>query len=213
MITKPKKDAWAACAASIIHNLEKRNMEGYYFENSHACLEKLTSLLPAGATVSWGGSETLKECGLMQTLQQGNYTLIDRSMAQTPEESRLLYSKAVLSQYFFMSSNAITAKGELVNIDGSGNRVACLISGPEQVIVIVGMNKITTDIPSAITRIRNVAAPINVQRLDKETPCHATGLCEDCFSPQCICNQLVITRRSGQKGRIKVFLIGEELGY
>jgi hypothetical protein len=112
-----------------------------------------------------------------------------------------------------MSSNAITLDGQLVNIDGSGNRVACLITGPKNVIIIAGMNKVTTDVDNAIERVRNMATPPNTVRLGKKTPCSETGKCANCLVDDCICNQIVITRRSGTQGRIKVILVGEELGF
>lgn len=112
-----------------------------------------------------------------------------------------------------MSTNAITMDGELVNIDGSGNRVAALIFGPEEVIIVAGMNKVTADVPGAYKRVKNIASPPNCVRLNKNTPCAMTGQCGSCLGDDCICSQTVITRRSGIPGRIKVILVGEELGY
>ena len=107
----------------------------------------------------------------------------------------------------------MTIDGELVNIDGNGNRVAALIYGPENVIILAGMNKVSKNVDEAINRVHLTATPMNCVRLSKKTPCSTTGVCADCLSPDCICNQVVITRRSGTQGRIKVILIGEELGY
>lgn len=112
-----------------------------------------------------------------------------------------------------MSTNAITLDGELINIDGRGNRVAFLCYGPQNVLIISGINKIVSDIDSGIKRVRNIAAPPNSIRLNRKTPCSINGKCEDCYSPDCMCSQLVITRRSGILNRIKVILVGEELGY
>ena len=112
-----------------------------------------------------------------------------------------------------MSTNAITLDGELINIDGRGNRVAALIYGPEQVIIIAGMNKVATDEAAGLARARNMAAPPNCVRLNKKTPCAVTGRCGDCYGEESICSQIVVTRRSSQKNRIKVILVGEELGY
>lgn len=112
-----------------------------------------------------------------------------------------------------MSSNAITLDGELVNIDGNGNRVACLITGPKNVIVIAGMNKIAPDVKSAFDRVRNVAAPPNGVRLGTKTPCAKYGRCHDCYAADSMCCQFVVTRKSRIPGRIKVLLVGEELGY
>ena len=118
-----------------------------------------------------------------------------------------------MADYFLMSSNAVTIDGELINIDGNGNRVACLIHGPEHVILIVGMNKVVTDVESGVARVRNIASPANAARLGTRTPCGAVGHCCNCNSPDCMCCQVVITRHSRHTGRIKVILVGEELGY
>lgn len=208
-----KLTASAKQADTIIKNLVKRNMEGYYFDTAAECTRAVLDSLPAGSTISWGGSESIKECGLMDGIHNGDYRLIDRSEAKSPEESRALYAQSVLSDYYLMSSNAITLDGELINIDGNGNRVACLIQGPSHVILIVGMNKVVTDVESGIARVRNMASPANAIRLNRNIPCAATGTCHNCLAPECFCNQIVVTRRSGHAGRIKVYLVGESLGY
>ena len=208
-----KQKALAKQAETIIHNLSKRNMEGCYFPTAADCTQAILKEMPEGSVIGWGGSESVKESGLMDAIHNGNYELIDRSSAKTPEESRQLYAKTVLADYYLMSSNAITLDGELINIDGNGNRVACLIQGPTHVILVVGMNKVVTDVESGIARVRNMASPANAIRLNRNLACAATGVCHDCLSPECFCNQLVITRRSMHNGRIKVYLVGEELGY
>lgn len=209
----PKQLAFQSAAESIIKNLEKRNMEGYFFETGADCVKAITDLIEEGSQISWGGSESIKECGLFDALKKGNYTLIDRMTAKSPEESRELYVKAVLSDYYLMSTNAITMDGELINIDGNGNRVACLIHGPRNVIIVAGMNKLVSNVAAGYARVRDIASPANTKRLNRNTPCFHTGRCGDCLSPDCICNQVVITRRSGHPGRIKVFLVAEDLGY
>lgn len=208
-----KQNYYETISKTIIQNLEKRGMEGFYFHTREECRLAISEQLPKGCTIAWGGSETINEIDLLSSFSKDEYQLIDRQSAKTPEESRNLYSQIVLADYFFMSTNAITIDGELVNVDGSGNRVACLIHGPKYVYVIVGMNKITKNVDTAIARVRNHAAPPNAKRLNRQTPCNFTGHCNDCLSPDCMCNQTVITRRSGIPGRIKVFFIGEELGY
>lgn len=208
-----KQQSFQNTAKSLIKNLEKRNIEGYFVESSKELVELVLSMMNENASVAFGGSETLTETGLLQALNAGNFHVIDRLKAKTEEEKRQIYAESVLSDYFFMSTNAITLDGELVNIDGSGNRVACLIHGPKQVFVIVGMNKITSDIGNALSRIQNIAAPPNGVRLNMQTPCAVVGHCENCLSPDCMCNQIVITRRSRPAGRLKVFLVAEDLGY
>lgn len=209
----PKQLAFQSAAEGIIKKLEMRNMEGYFFETASNCVNAIIDMIEDGSVISWGGSETIKECGLMDAIQQGNYSLIDRLAAKTTEEGRELYAKAVLSDYYLMSTNAITLDGELINIDGIGNRVACLIHGPKNIIVVAGMNKVVSDVTTGCQRVRDLAAPPNARRLSRNTPCFHTGKCGNCLSDDCMCNQVVVTRRSGSPGRIKVFLIAETLGY
>ncbi len=208
----PKAMANEKLANTIIKNMAKKNLEGYYCATSAEAVEKALSLMPEGSSITWGGSLTLTECGLMDALQDKNYELIDRKDAKTPEENRIMYGRQVMADYFLMSSNAVTINGELVNIDGNSNRVACLCCGPQNVIVIAGMNKVATDVEDALKRVRNIAAPPNAMRLNRNTPCTQTGKCADCYSPECICSEIVITRRSSIPNRIKVILVGEELG-
>lgn len=209
----PKEIANQNLANTMIKNMAKKNLEGYYCATSAEAVEKALSLMPEGASVTWGGSMTLTECGLMDALRTANYEIIDRDTAKTPEEARVMYSKQVMADYFLMSTNAITIDGELVNIDGRSNRVSCLCWGPQNVIIIAGMNKVAPDVESAIKRVRNMAAPANCVRLNKNTPCAQTGKCGDCYSQESICSQVLITRRSSAPNRIKVILVGEELGY
>ena len=209
----PKDISKQNLANTIIENMKKKNMEGYYCETSAEAVEKALSFMPEGSSVTWGGSVTLSECGLMDALHANNYELIDRMTAKTPEEARQLYGQQVMSDFFLMSSNAVTINGELVNIDGNSNRVACLCCGPKNVIVIAGMNKVVSTIEDGVHRVRNFAAPPNTVRLNRNTPCAKTGKCGDCYSPDCVCSQIVITRRSSIPNRIKVILVGEELGF
>lgn len=209
----PKEIAKQNLANTIIENMKKKNMEGYYCATSAEAVEKAISLIPEGSSVTWGGSVTLCECGLMDALHANNYELIDRMDAKTPEEARIMYGKQVMADFFLMSSNAVTIGGELVNIDGNSNRVACLCCGPKNVIVIAGMNKVVSTIEDGVHRVRNIAAPPNTVRLNRNTPCAKTGKCGDCYSPDCVCSQIVITRRSSIPNRIKVILVGEELGF
>lgn len=209
----PKNAYYENLADTIIDKFNKRGIEGYYCENAEEALLTAKRFLTPGCSISWGGSQTLKEIGLLDALDEADYVIYDRDTAKTPEEKSLMYSKTVTADYYFMSSNAITMDGQLVNVDGFGNRVACLITGPKNVIVIAGMNKVAVDVDSAILRARNMAAPPNAVRLNRNTPCAETGKCANCLSEDCICNQIVVTRRSGIPGRIKVILVGEELGY
>jgi len=209
----PKQKYYKNIANTIIKNFEKRQIEGYYCTDSTSAVKKALELMPKGSSISWGGSMTLIETGLMDSIKKSDYKIIDRDKAKTLEEQRKIYGEICLSDYFLMSTNAITIDGELINIDGRGNRVAFLCYGPQNVIILAGMNKIVSDVESGFKKVRDIASPPNTVRLNKKTPCAITGKCEDCYSPDCICGQFVITRRSGVPNRIKVILIGEELGY
>lgn len=201
-------------AETIIKNLEKRNMEGYFAETKEEAVKIIMErFLTPGKSVCFGGSMTLKESGLMDAIEQSDCIVYDRTTAKTPEEMRDMKAKMINSDYFLMSTNAITIDGELVNIDGFANRVSFLCYGPEHVIVLAGMNKVVSGVEDGVRRVRDVASPPNTVRLNKNTPCAVTGRCGDCYSEDCICSQLVITRRSGVKNRIKVILVAEELGY
>lgn len=208
-----KKTYYENLSDTLIERFNKRGIEGYYCDNRAEALIMAKRFLTPGCSISWGGSETLKEIGLFNDLKESDYILYDRHDAKTPEESFLLYGKIVTCDFFFMSSNAITLDGQLVNIDGKGNRVACLIAGPKNVVVIAGMNKIVTDVETGIERVRNMASPPNNIRLGYKTPCAQLGHCANCLVDDCICCQIVITRKSKIPGRIKVILVGEELGY
>lgn len=210
----PMQTYYETAAATVISSMAKRQIEGYYCPTCDSAARKALSFLSKGHLVGYGGSVTLAETGTLDALRQtSSIRLLDREKAKTPEEADDIYHKALSADTYYMGCNAITTRGELVNIDGRGNRVAALIYGPKQVIILAGMNKIVTTVEEAVNRVRNSATPPNCIRLNKKTPCASTGLCHDCLADDCICNQIVVTRRSGQAGRIKVILIGEVLGF
>lgn len=196
----------------VAENFNKRGFEAYYCPTKDEALQKAISLIPEDHVVSWGGSVSINDIGLRPYVLE-HRQVIDRDTAKTPEERQQLLRQALLCDTFIMGTNAATEDGQLYNIDGTGNRVAALIFGPKQVLVIVGMNKVEPTLEAAITRARSVASPMNMQRFSKKTPCALTGMCADCLSPDSICNQMVRTRRCAPAGRIKVILVGENLGF
>lgn len=200
-------------AAKVIKGLESRNMEGFYCATKAQALEKAMEIIPQGAKVAWGGSVTLDEVGLKDAIMYGDFQLIDRGAAKTPEETRKAELDSYAADYYLCSSNAISEDGELVNIDGNANRVSCIAYGPEHVVLVVGMNKVARDLDAAIARARYEAAPINNMRFHLNNPCHINGACANCKSADTICCQFLITRYSRHKGRIKVILVGEQLGF
>lgn len=210
----PKQQAYSTLGNTMIKNFKKRNIEAFYCNTSAEAVALAMELMKDGGTVGMGGTETVKEMGLLDAVKSAeNLEFIDRNVANTPEERKEIFIKTMQCDFFLTSSNAVTVDGELVNIDGNGNRVACLIHGPEHVLVLVGMNKVVDNVDSGIERVGTHAAPANAARLGTRTPCAALGHCGDCHSEDCMCCQIVVTRHSKHKGRIKVIMIGEELGF
>lgn len=209
-----KKKFYEHQAHTLIKNLKLRQIEAFYCSTKEEAAKKALSFVSNGDVVGYGGSMTIEETGIMSALRENaQIRLLDRTTCNGPEEIRQLYRDAFSANVYFMSTNAITVNGELINIDGTGNRVASLIYGPDQVIIVAGMNKVATTVEEAITRVSNVASPMNCIRLERSTPCAVTGTCANCLSPDCICSDIVITRKSSNPDRIKVILVGEELGY
>jgi len=192
--------------------LRKRYFDAYYCQTREEAVQKVLELVPETDVVGWGGSATLEELGILDIMRERN-TVIDRDAARSPEERMDLMRKALVSDTFLMSSNAISADGQLFNIDGNGNRLAALVFGPKSVIVVAGMNKVTGTIQDAEARTRNLASPANAQRFNLPTPCCTTGKCSDCLGTGSICASMVRTRICRPAGKIKVVLIGDRLGF
>ena len=197
-----------------MENLEKNNIEAFYLHDENEIIEKVSEFLKEGDTVSVGGSMTLFETGIIEYLRNGKFKFLDRyreglSSAEIKEVFRNSFSADV----YLTSSNALTENGELFNVDGTGNRVAAMLYGPDKVIVIVGENKIVKNVDQAILRNKEMSAPANCKRLSRKTPCVHTGHCMDCSSDERICNDYVLIRRQSIKGRLKVIIVGKSLGY
>lgn len=199
----------------VVKALESRHFEAYYCENDTEALEKVLSLIPDGSSVGWGGSMTLSEIGILDHIRANTkLNVLDRDTVKDPAERKALMKKILTCDVFLAGCNAISEDGQIVNVDGSGNRVSAIIYGPESVILVAGMNKIVKDQPAALLRARNVAAPINSQRFpNQKTPCRETGVCADCKSIDSICNTIVTFRGCRPANRIKVVLVGENHGF
>ena len=212
-MNESKKIFYRNQAETIIAKMKLRKMDAYYCEDIAEAKSKLVELLgDKSKNIGYGGSMTIDDNGFKDSISAAGHNIIIRENYTTPEELKECKSMLINADAFLMSSNAITLDGELINIDGRGNRVSFLIYGPDEVYVIAGMNKIVTDVESGIDRVRNMASPPNTVRLNRDTPCAKTGRCGDCLTNS-ICSQIVVTRTSMIPGRIKVILIGEELGY
>lgn len=198
----------------VIINLRRNNMAGYFVENKEELLQLMASLIKKGEKVGCGDSVTLEETGVFEFVRKGDFIFYDKhQIGLTPEEKRAIYLKNFDTDTFLTGTNAVTLDGKLFNIDGNGSRVAPMLYGPKQVIVVVGINKLTDTVEDAIKRTRQISAPLDAKRLNKETPCTKLGKCIDCKHEQRICNDFVLITRQFVKDRIKVIIVNQTYGF
>lgn len=213
---KPIENFWSIRLSDLKDALEANNFEVFMAENAGSAKKIVLEMLPriGAKSVSWGGSMTYLQTGLYDELKnyQGLEVLDTYQKGLPPEEMLELRRRSLLVDLFITGTNAITETGKLINLDMTGNRVAGITFGPRNVIILVGRNKVVPDIEDAMMRVKNFASPMNAMRLDKKTPCVKTSVCEECRSPDRICNTWTITEKSFPKGRIKIVLINEDLG-
>lgn len=196
-----------------IANWTKRGYEVLYAKDKEEAIEMITATIPQGVTISLGGSVTLQELDAVEMLRKGPYQLIDRYADMTSEEREACFQKGLTADWFVTGTNAITEAGELINVDGNGNRVAPMLYGTKNVLVVVGVNKIVESIEDGIERVRQIA-PLNAKRLNTNTPCTVDGVCHDCRCESRICNMTTIIHNCLRfPKRIKILLIDEMLGY
>lgn len=208
----PRRLYYSKRGQVLVKNLRSRHFEAYFCPDAASALEKALELIPKGASVGWGGAMSAEQIGLIDAVRSGDYRAIDREKGKTPQEREQIMRECLTAQVFLTGANALSLDGQMVNIDGNGNRVGAIVYGPESVIVVAGMNKVMDSLEDAVTRARNVAAPMNKQRFGAVTGCGETGICVNCKSEGCICNQILITRHCRPEGRIKFILVGEDLG-
>jgi len=214
----PIQHYWEIRLKKVKHALEANNFDVYLADNKDLAKKMAyETIIPAlgPKTVSWGGSMTFVGTRLYEALKNDpRYTVLDTyDKSLSPEESIQRRRESLLVDLFITGTNAVTEDGHLVNLDMIGNRVAAITFGPKNVLIFVGRNKIVPDRKTAVTRVKEYAAPVNVMRLDKKTPCSKTGGCEDCSSPDRICNTWTITEKSYPKHRVKVILINDDMGF
>lgn len=210
----------------VITGLEKNNMQGIYVPCINCIPKTVENLLFKNAVISSGGSMSLIESGVWELLNNGNYRFLDRNrQGITPEEQEEIYKSCIGADFYFCSANAITEKGELVNVDGFANRISSIAFGTKKVIMIVGVNKIVKDVSEGLLRVKKIAAPKNCVRLGINNPCAKLGHCvslekcenpdfaDGCNSDRRICTQYLISSRQREKNRITVIICGEDLGY
>ncbi len=214
---RPLEHYWSIRLADLKNSLESNNFQVHLADDSAAAHRiVMEEILPASGarSIGWGGSLTAVGTGLFQTLQaRKDLEMIDTLDKQIPAAEQLQRRRnSMLVDLFITGTNAITEEGQLVNLDMLGNRVAAITFGPTHVVVIAGRNKIVPSLEEAMFRIKNIAAPANAMRLDKKTPCVKTSYCEECKSPERICNSWTITEKSFPKGRVKVVIVNQDLG-
>ncbi len=210
----------------VIKSLEGNNIDAVYAETKAEVCEIVKNLLFEGAVITVGGSVSLKESGVWDIIDSPEYDFRDRTAAGITEEERTeAYKAAIGCDFFFCSTNALTEKGELVNVDGNANRISSIAFGPKKVIMVVGVNKLVKDIEEGLLRIKKIAAPKNAVRLNTGTPCQKLGHCialeksdcpamtDGCKSPRRMCIEYLVSGFQKEKGRINVILCGETLGY
>jgi len=193
--------------------LKKNGFQTFFAPTRRDAREKALSLIPPNAVVGVGGSITIREINLIDSLTTRGNTVVQHWLPPPGEDSVTTMRKEISSDVFLASSNAVTEDGKLINTDGTGNRIAAMIFGPRKVIVIAGINKIVKDVAEAIQRVKNVAAPMNARRLNINTPCAVTGVCTDCDSSDRICRVTTIMEKKPDQTDVTVILVGEELGF
>ena len=200
-------------AQTMIKNLKRRHIEGYYCPTAEEAVKKVSELIADGSSVTWGGTMTVRDLRIPDALRsRGTLEVLDRDLAETAEEKLAIYLKAFTADVYLTSANAISEDGVIVNIDGNGNRVAAITWGPKKVIFVVGLNKVAQTVEAALARVRSTASPTNAARFDVNTPCQTDGVCHNCNSTDCICNYVHFLRNS-PNGRHQVVLVGESWGY
>lgn len=197
----------------LINNFRLRNIEASYFDTTQDAANMILKLVPVECTVGIGHSATLQMMNITNLLIERGNIVFDKELAVSKEESKALKKKALLADWYISGSNAVSVDGRIVNIDHSGNRVAAISFGPENVIIVIGKNKIVGTLDEAIQRVKNIACPLNAQRAGFNPPCVLLNKCVDCTSEQRVCNTLSIIEGQCDKNRMKLFIVNDELGY
>ena len=192
--------------------LEKNGFDAKYFETSDKALEELFSEISIKESVGIGGSMTIMGLGIREKLKERGYSVFTHNGEPDPLIRKEMLKKAMTTEVYLTSSNAVTEDGKLINIDGTGNRLSSMLFGHERVIYICGKNKLAKDYSEAMVRIKTIACKKNAERLNLNTPCRY-GECNDCSSKQRICNATLVMEKRMTTGTAIIYIINEELGY
>lgn len=197
----------------LINNFKLRNIKVEYFQNLQEVKKAILSLVPVNCTVGIGHSATLQKINISEVLIKRGTTVYDKELAKDKLECKALKKKALLSDWYITGSNAISEDGRIVNVDHSGNRVAAITFGPDNVIIVVGKNKIVGSLNEAIKRVKHIACPMNAKRAGFNPPCVELNRCVDCVSKERVCNSLSIIEGQSEENRIKIFIVNENIGF
>lgn len=195
----------------LISNLEKRGFKPFYAESVQKGIDFIKKTIPKKSSIGFGGSATVIEMGLLEAMKE-DYKLLHRSFYKEDYYAQL-FQEMHTADWYISSTNALSEEGELINIDGRANRVAEILFGPKNILIVCGTNKIVKDMMEGISRTRNVSAPINAKKLNRKTPCAETGKCSYCMSPDTICKATVIQHHPTSGKNVYVLIINENLGY
>jgi hypothetical protein len=205
---------WQRRAEACVAALSKNEFNAHAVADTDAARDLLLRLSAGHATYGMGGSDTIRQLGLIEALRDRGKTIYNHwQSGPSPEADLQLRLEQGRCDCFFCSANAISTSGEIVNVDGIGNRTSAMTFGPRKVFIVAGMNKVVTSLEAALKRVREVAAPMRAKSLDRQTPCAKTGICQDCKSPQRICRVTAILHRRPMLTDTTVVLIHQALGF
>lgn len=212
---KLEGDFWKTKCSIVVDALKQNGYQAEYCPTAIEAKKRIHTMVPKGAAVGRCGSTTLTQMGIYDELRERGCTIIDPFRAGlSPEQDLQERRKALLCDVLLSSTNAITRDGKIINVDGTGNRVAGIIFGPKKVIIVAGRNKIVFNVQEGLERIKNIAAPLNARRLNLQVPCAKLDRCPgDCTSPERMCNMIVILEKKPDMSSITVLLVGESLGF
>jgi L-lactate utilization protein LutB len=194
-------------------NFKNRNIDAKYFETLEDIKLYILSLVPPNCKVGIGHSATLQEMNITNLLIERGNTVYDKELAESKEEAKVIKKKALLTDWYITGSNAVTVDGRIINVDHSGNRVAAITFGPDNVIIVAGINKVADTVEEGIKRVKNIACPLNAKRAGYNPPCVELNKCVDCVSDERVCNVLSIIEGQSDRNRIKLCIVNEEYGF
>lgn len=194
-------------------NFKSKGIEVIYFDYIEEAKEYILTTISETCTVGIGHSATLQRMDIVKQLIERGNTVFDKELAKDHDECVVLKKKALTADWYVTGSNAVSEDGRIVNVDHSGNRAAAITFGPDKVIIVVGINKVTSTLADAVSRVKNIACPLNAKRSGYNPPCVELKRCVDCSSIERVCNTLSIIEGQSDKERMKLIIVNQEMGF